>query len=192
MLIAIPAIALYSILKNRISRLVLEVGIVSEGLMDRFQNVGRPQEGIVVRFRRVSTESVEGDLTPMIDVTFQLIAFFMVLINFTEADQDERIKLPTSQLAKPADGPVEHPVTIQLTDDGKILFYARLMELNELKSYLIRERDLLRLNNKTAADASVIIRADAAAETGRVQELIQLCQQEQFERFILRAKEEIE
>ena len=40
LLIAIPAIALYSILKNRISRLVLEVGIVSEGLMDRFQNVG--------------------------------------------------------------------------------------------------------------------------------------------------------
>lgn len=36
--IAIPAIALYNILKNRISRLVLEVGIVSEGLMSRFQN----------------------------------------------------------------------------------------------------------------------------------------------------------
>lgn len=40
LLIAIPAIALYNILKNRISRLVLEVGIVSEGLMSRFENVG--------------------------------------------------------------------------------------------------------------------------------------------------------
>ncbi len=40
LLIAIPAIAIYNILKNRISRLVLEVGIVSEGLMGRFQNVG--------------------------------------------------------------------------------------------------------------------------------------------------------
>ncbi len=39
--IAIPALALYSILKNRISRLVLEVGILSEGLMSRFQNVGK-------------------------------------------------------------------------------------------------------------------------------------------------------
>ncbi len=38
--IAIPAIAIFSILKNRISRLVLEVGILSEGLMSRFQNVG--------------------------------------------------------------------------------------------------------------------------------------------------------
>ena len=38
--IAIPAIAAYNILKNRISRLVLEVGIISEGLMARFENVG--------------------------------------------------------------------------------------------------------------------------------------------------------
>ena len=38
--IAIPAIALYGILKNRISQLVLEVGILSEGLMGRFQSVG--------------------------------------------------------------------------------------------------------------------------------------------------------
>lgn len=39
--IAIPAIALYNILKNRISRLVLEVGIVSENLMSRFEHVGK-------------------------------------------------------------------------------------------------------------------------------------------------------
>ncbi|MEM8866335.1 MAG: MotA/TolQ/ExbB proton channel family protein [Planctomycetota bacterium] len=39
--IAIPAIAAYNILRNRVARLVLEVGIVSEGLMSRFQNVGK-------------------------------------------------------------------------------------------------------------------------------------------------------
>jgi biopolymer transport protein ExbB len=37
LLIAIPAIAVYNILRNRMARLVLEVGIVSEGLMSRFQ-----------------------------------------------------------------------------------------------------------------------------------------------------------
>lgn len=41
LMIAIPAIAIYSILRNRISRLVLEVGILSEGLMSRFENVGQ-------------------------------------------------------------------------------------------------------------------------------------------------------
>ena len=39
--IAIPAIAIYNILRNRVARLVLEVGIVSERLMDRFQIVGK-------------------------------------------------------------------------------------------------------------------------------------------------------
>lgn len=37
--LAIPAIAAFNILRNRIARLVLEVGIVSENLMSRFQNV---------------------------------------------------------------------------------------------------------------------------------------------------------
>lgn len=40
LVIAIPAIAAYNILRNRVARLVLEVGIVSEGLMSRFQSVG--------------------------------------------------------------------------------------------------------------------------------------------------------
>jgi biopolymer transport protein ExbB len=38
--IAIPAIAVYGILRNRLQRLVLEVGILSEGLMSRFSTVG--------------------------------------------------------------------------------------------------------------------------------------------------------
>ena len=37
--LAIPAIAAFNILRNRITRLVLEAGIVSENLMSRFQNV---------------------------------------------------------------------------------------------------------------------------------------------------------
>ena len=38
--LAIPGHRAFNILRNRISRLVLEVGIVSENLMSRFQNVG--------------------------------------------------------------------------------------------------------------------------------------------------------
>ena len=38
--LAIPAVTVYGILRNRLQRMVLEVGIVSEGLMSRFQAVG--------------------------------------------------------------------------------------------------------------------------------------------------------
>jgi biopolymer transport protein ExbB len=40
--IAIPAIAAYNIIRNRVSRLLLEVGVTSENLMSRFEDV-QPQ-----------------------------------------------------------------------------------------------------------------------------------------------------
>ena len=43
--IAIPAMVFYSILKNRIQRLVLEIGMVSEGLMSRFAAAGKQKSG---------------------------------------------------------------------------------------------------------------------------------------------------
>lgn len=41
LMVAIPAMIAYSILKNRMNRYVLEVGMVSEGLMSRFSSVGK-------------------------------------------------------------------------------------------------------------------------------------------------------
>ena len=43
------------------------------------------------------------DMTPMIDIVFQLIAFFMVITNFEQTQADERVKLPKDQLARPAE-----------------------------------------------------------------------------------------
>ncbi|MDP6717396.1 MAG: biopolymer transporter ExbD, partial [Pirellulaceae bacterium] len=41
-----------------------------------------------MKIKKGATNNIlEGDLTPMIDMTFQLIAFFMVLINFTQSEQ---------------------------------------------------------------------------------------------------------
>lgn len=39
--VAIPAMVAYSLLRNRMNRYVLEVGMVSEGLMSRFSTVGK-------------------------------------------------------------------------------------------------------------------------------------------------------
>ncbi len=45
--LAIPAIAVFGILRNRFQRLTLEVGIVAESLMSRFQNVGKKAQDSV-------------------------------------------------------------------------------------------------------------------------------------------------
>ena len=134
--------------------------------------------------------SAEADMTPMIDMTFQLIAFFMVLINFAEDNQDQRIKLPGSVLAKPPEGAMESPLTLQMTKQGTVIFAADEIPLAGLGKFLDIEVQLLRRANKSPGNANVIIRADSTAPTGTVQELIKLCQDKQFEKFSLRAKQE--
>ncbi|MEM8947014.1 MAG: biopolymer transporter ExbD [Planctomycetota bacterium] len=134
---------------------------------------------------------VEGDLTPMIDMTFQLIAFFMLVINFSDVEQDQRVKLPASELAKPPSAPYEQPRTIHLTKDGTYIFggkeYGRIARL---KSSLALESQIIkRHTSQELADVTIVIRADGDAKTGQVQEVIQACQELEFERFALRGKQ---
>jgi biopolymer transport protein ExbD len=132
----------------------------------------------------------EVDWTPMIDMTFQLIAFFMFTLSFAEADVNERIKLPSSELAKPPDAPLEKPLTLQLTKEATVLYAGDEIPVPALQSYLVHEKELLVRTGYDPAAATVIIRADGEAKTGDVQELIQVCQQSGFEKFVLRAKEQ--
>jgi biopolymer transport protein ExbD len=145
-----------------------------------------------VRVKRHQDASVEVDMTPMIDMTFQLIAFFMILINFDASEQDERIQLPSSALAKPPEAPLETPITLQLTRQGEVIAGGQLYaEAAALRPLLNNERNVLRLKNRSEKEATIIIRADRHTPTGKVQDLIKLCQEMGFEKFTLRAKEDV-
>ncbi len=144
-----------------------------------------------MRIKKVNTKIMEIDWTPMIDMTFNLIAFFMFCLNFSVIEIDERIKLPASELAKPG-LPLESPIYLNLDRDGNVLYAGQPVPLSGLRPYLISEGDDLERNNKTTADATVIIRAHADVATGKVQELIHICQQARFEKFALRAVEEVQ
>lgn len=128
-------------------------------------------------------------MTSMIDITFLLIAFFMVLINFSEADQNEKIKLPISELAKPPDTPPSEPMTLQVLSDGNIIYGNVEYDLDALgKKIDFHKRFLKSMNIKDTA-VTVIIRADGACHAGKVQDVIELCQSKGFQNFKLRAKQ---
>jgi biopolymer transport protein ExbD len=110
-----------------------------------------------------TTYTADPDMTPMIDMTFQLIAFFMVLLNFGESEVDARIKLPSSQLAKPPEAIMEYPLVVQLTADDQVVFGGETMPIGGLSQPLKNEARYLKLNGKEPTDATVIIRADAEA-----------------------------
>ena len=134
---------------------------------------------------------MEGDMTPMIDMSFQLIAFLMVLVNFTADDVNAKVVLPESELARPPQGnPVENRIIIQMDQNGMILSGAETLSLDRLKTVLDNEAYLLNAKEKKPADATVIVRAHRDCKTGQVQEVIKTCQEKKFEKFVLRAKEE--
>ena len=135
-----------------------------------------------------SPSSTDIDMTPMIDMTFQLITFFMFVMNFSEAEQDERIQLPLSQLAKPVEGAMETPITLQLTNSGSIIYAGELVAVRDIGSYLEREKSVMLDAGKEPSAATVIVRADGRAKTGEVQDIIRICQDKGFERFALRAQ----
>ncbi len=209
LVIAIPALMVFNIQKNYAARLMFETGIFGENLLQQFSKLvpARSRRGVgpasigecrslglksVVQeltmklCKKASSDVMEGDFTPMIDMVFQLIAFFMVLINFNEADTNERIQLPGSELARPPDGPITFPITLHVTRDGTVIIGGDEIQVAGL-SDLLREQSALELENRKLTDATVIIRGDADAKTGKVQEVIQECQKNRFEK--LRSRE---
>ena len=142
--------------------------------------------------KKKQTEVAQGDLTPMIDMTFQLIAFFMVLINFTQSEQDQRVQLPDSSLAKPAELPLDHPVIIHLAEDGEAIYSGLKIPIGGLGSYLQKVIRALEFSGEGVEAATIVIRAHRFCQAGRVQELIEECQEVGFENFALRAQENVE
>jgi len=143
-----------------------------------------------MRIERRKLEASEGDMTPMIDMVFQLIAFFMVLINFSESEANERVVLPSSQLVKPPEAPLEFPIILHIAQDGEVILGGDTYTAETLKVGLSRELSVIKAEKKNPGDANVIIRAHKDAAAGDVQEVIRVAQEQKLEKFALRVNED--
>ncbi len=132
----------------------------------------------------------EGDLTPMIDMVFQLIAFFMVLINFAQTESNDRVKLPSSQLVKPPEVPLEFPIILHVAQDGEVILGGDDYTAETLRVGLQKEIAVIKAEGKSVQDANVVIRAHKDTAAGDVQEVIRVAQEQRLENFALRVKED--
>lgn len=146
-----------------------------------------------MRFRKKTNSKImEGDLTPMIDVTFQLIAFFMLLINFSEVDRAEEILLPSSVLAKPPETRPDYQIILNLNPDGSVKFEGLDVEKIEfLSTILAREVASAQREGVATEAVAVIIRSHKETPTGMVQKLIKQCQKEELVNFKFRVNEQL-
>jgi biopolymer transport protein ExbD len=86
--------------------------------------------------------------------------------------------------------PYDEPLTIQLMSNENIVFAGDTLTREGLKSALLREAQIIKAHpEKKVGDVTIVIRADRTAATGKVQELIQVCQEAEFDTFALRGKQ---
>jgi biopolymer transport protein ExbD len=85
-------------------------------------------------------EEPELNLTPMIDIVFLLIIFFMVGTQFAEPEDRFQVELPTAGAVQPlAEGP--DAIVVSVSKDGRILLGEDRLTVEELEQRFVEARE---------------------------------------------------
>lgn len=137
----------------------------------------------------------EADLTPMLDMVFQLITFFMLVLNFKAAALDMTLKLPVVGSAMPVDtGGQEELLILNLSPTGDLTVYG---EKVSLEGYIAVEAEVSRMAAKSKGldiksgdelPTTIVIRADETSRFTDLYRVIETCQKKGYRKFALKAK----
>ena len=136
--------------------------------------------------------SAEADLTPMLDLVFQLITFFMLVIDFKGKALDLSLHLPVVGSARPVDTKgTESFLILNIDSKGRLMAYGAE---KDVVSYVSAEADVVRdkfpdLDEKAELPVTVVIRSDVATPFSMLNKVITACQQNGFVKYALRAKD---
>lgn len=126
------------------------------------------------------TESLDEpslNLTPMIDIVFLLIIFFMVGTRFSEIEQKFEVELPT---AAPLETLSRQPdaMVLNVARSGQVAVNGKSVTMSQLLDELIAAREAW-------SDQSVLIRGDGDGTYQAIIDVMNLCHQAQIRRFSL-------
>ena len=109
------------------------------------------------------------NLTPMIDIVFLIIIFFMVGTKFTELEQNIDLQVPqVSEVGTLTPAPEKRVINVY--QDGRISLDQKMISLDELKSQLETARGQY-------SDLGVIVRGDAQGAFQNVATVLSICRQ---------------
>lgn len=83
---------------------------------------------------------VTFNMTPMIDVVFLLIIFFLVSSNLIQQDVSVELELPAAGTAEPTPEIEAKKITVNIPSPGQILLGAQPTEHEKLREYLLQRR----------------------------------------------------
>ncbi|RLD95788.1 MAG: biopolymer transporter ExbD [Aquificota bacterium] len=119
-----------------------------------------------MRFFRDKEEDFSLDYTPLIDVVFLLLIFFMVSTQFVTFHKRLEVVLPKAKASVVKEKKKE--LVIEMTADGQIFVDGKLASLAFLEAYLKRERGKI---------GATVIRADSSLPYGDVVRVMGLCKE---------------
>jgi biopolymer transport protein ExbD len=139
----------------------------------------------------------EPNLTPLLDVVFQLITFFMLVFKISGDNFDQHVRLPVAGSARPIEGrqALEDRIILNIDSKGRLLWEGKPLSFSQGVAKIGEQANLTKLNRKFSGQASadgtlpttIILRADRAAEFGLVYRYITACQGHGFTKFALKA-----
>jgi biopolymer transport protein ExbD len=140
----------------------------------------------------------EPNLTPLLDVVFQLITFFMLVTKFSTDNFDARIKLPVAGSARPVEVKQadEDRLILNVNADGELLWNGEELDTERavkelgLQAQLVRQR--LKVAGKDVKQGEplptvIVVRADRHTSFSQLYRLITACQVNGFTKFNLKA-----
>lgn len=109
--------------------------------------------------------SVGANMTPMIDVVFLLIIFFLVSSHLARQENRLPLDLPVASTYGPLD-PESAPLTISVDRDAKFRVAGDIVDLASLRAILAD------LRGKAGMDASIRIRTDGTVQYRYVEPIL--------------------
>ena len=140
-----------------------------------------------------SAENSEPNLTPMLDMVFQLVTFFMLVINFQSASLDMSLKLPVIGSARPADKGAEDLLVLNVNKAGKVMMYgneqdpATFVRKEAHEARLKLEMSGKKVKKDEELPTLVVVRADLGTPFELLNKVLTECQSQGFRKFALRA-----
>lgn len=147
----------------------------------------------------ISEEKIEPNLTPILDMVFQLITFFMLVINFKGAEADLTLQLPVLGSARPIDTKgQESLLVLNIDGEGRLKVYGNVQDVQSFIAAEARlEIDRIKVKNKNFKEGdelptTVVIRADKVTPFKLLHDIIETCQSRGYRKFALKAVNKME
>lgn len=116
---------------------------------------------------RTSDADINIDLTPVIDMVFLLLIFFLVATTFQQTEREMKIALPAASAASPISAALRELV-VNVDAQGKIVVNGRTMEADHL-------REIVTQAVAANSEQKVTVRGDRTTAYANIVRVLDIC-----------------